>query len=496
MKWAVARNCRPLAIKDIPVAGIHELRTEIISACRSGQRPVGFFGVKEEEQIKLYAILADDENSSLSIGSSVVVPLSSYQSITLEIPSFHMFEREIHEEFGIIPEGHPWLKGVRYPHYRSDRSSVMENYPFFHMDGDEVHEVAVGPVHAGVIEPGHFRFSCNGEYVNHLEIQLGYQHRGIEPLFNSGKLADKILLAESIAGDTVIGHASAYCMAVEAMSGIHVSRRCEAVRGVAAELERAAVHIGDLAAIANDIAYLPGSSIFGAMRTTIINTSLAICGSRFGRGLLKPGGANFDIDAEANARIKATIDDVEKRTELMATAMFRDSGVIARLEKTGIVTPKSAKAVGLVGMSGRASGVKTDIRADHPYGVYSYFPVYPKVMETGDVYARAYLRYLEIIQSFNYIKEILSCMPDDNRNGHHDCSIMPDHIAVAMTEGWRGEIAHTLITDKNGSVLRYKIKDPSFNNWYGLALAVRNNGISDFPLCNKSFNLSYCGFDL
>jgi len=496
MVWATTKNCKCLKIKDIPVVDIHGLRAEIISACRAGKRPVGFFGVKEREHIKLFAVLADDKNSSLSIGSSVVAVDSQYSSITSDIPGFHMFEREIFEEFGIVPQGHPWLKGVRYPHYRNDKLSVMENYPFFNMAGDEIHEVAVGPVHAGVIEPGHFRFMCNSEFVNHLEIQLGYQHRGIEPLLIEGDIKNKILLAESIAGDTVIGHASTYCMAVEALAGIQISKRSEAVRGIAAELERAAIHIGDLSGIANDIAYLQGNNIFAALRTKVINTSLLICGSRLGRGLLKPGGVNFNIDLQTADLINSMIEDVQKKVKVTASSMFRNSGVIARLENTGIITHEDAESIGLVGMSARASAIKKDIRADHPYGLYKYLPICPKVMTTGDVYARAYIRYLEIMQSFDYVKEILSAMPEIDCDQKSDISIVPGSIVVAMTEGWRGEIVHTAITDDKGKVVRYKVKDPSFNNWYGLALATRSNGVSDFPLCNKSFNLSYCGFDL
>ncbi len=496
MSWVRTESCKCLKIKDIPLTDIHTLRAEIISACRVGQRPVGFFGVKESEHIRLFVVLADDEGSSLSIGSSVVATDSHYPSITPDIPAFHMFEREIFEEFGIVPDGHPWLKGVRYSYYRNDKSSVMENYPFFSMDGDEIHEVAVGPVHAGVIEPGHFRFMCNSEFVNHLEIQLGYQHRGIEPLLTEGDIRNKIILAESIVGDTVIGHASAYCMAVEALAGIQVSKRSEAVRGIAAELERIAIHIGDLSGIANDIAYLPGNSIFGALRTKVINTSLVICGSRLGRGLLEPGGVNFDIDAQTAGLINLMINDVRSLIKVMVSSMFQNSGVITRIENTGIITHEDAKSIGLVGMPARASGIKKDIRVDHPYGIYKDFPIYPKVMTTGDVYARTYIRYSEIMQSFEYIEKILSNMPDVEHDQKSDISIVPGSIVVAMTEGWRGEIVHTAITDDREKVIRYKVKDPSFNNWYGLALATRNNGVSDFPLCNKSFNLSYCGFDL
>ena len=364
------------------------------------------------------------------------------------------------------------------------------------MDGEEIHEVAVGPVHAGVIEPGHFRFMCDGETVNHLEIQLGYQHRGIEPMLLDYDIYRAAPLIETVAGDTVVGHASAYAHALESLTGSKISLRAKAIRGIGLELERVAMHTGDLGALCNDVAYLLGSNIFGAIRTTLINTSMALCGNRFGKGLICPGGVLFDIDSELKSLIKSNLLKSGNEIDLISEAIFGNNVIVSRFEKTGVVEHQSAQSLGMIGLAARASGVKVDARADHPYGIYNYFPIYKRALETGDVFSRAFLRYLEIQQSINFMIDILDHFPEESELRAPVGKVMEDAFVISMIEGFRGAIAHCIITDKKGDVSRYKIKDPSFNNWFGLAMAVRNNGISDFPLCNKSFNLSYCGVDL
>jgi Ni,Fe-hydrogenase III large subunit len=496
MKWTITKNNKPVNLKDISLIEIPLFRNQIIKRVQGGMRPVLFFGKRKAASHILYIVLADDENSRLYISSADLQKKKSFQSITPEIPSFMNFENEIHEEFGIIPEGHPWPRPVRYAFDRSKRSDTLESFPFFKMTGDEAHEVAVGPIHAGVIEPGHFRFMCQGENVHHLEIQLGYQHRGIENLFLKNNLKYPVHLAESISGDSVIAHATAYAQAIESLAGIEISRRAQSIRAIALEIERTAIHIGDLAAIANDIAYLLGNAVFGATRTLVINALLAVCGSRFGRGLLRVGGVAFDITDELKEEVKQTLSKVWTDVERMSNEMFSSASVLSRLEETGIVNKNTASEIGLVGLPARASGISLDIRSDHPFGVYRYYPVHKVTMDSGDVFARAYLRFVEIKQSVNFILEQLDELPDGNNLLMPVKKIAPESLIVSMTEGWRGETVHAAITGADGAIERYKIKDPSFHNWFGLAQAVRNNGISDFPLCNKSFNLSYCGNDL
>ncbi|MCM1338284.1 MAG: NADH-quinone oxidoreductase subunit C [Muribaculaceae bacterium] len=481
------KNNSKINLDNIPKVSIQELRNEILEFKK---RPIGFFGKPTEDNgVQLFAALADDQEGAIYISSAIFSEdEKSYESLTKEIPAFHIFEREFYEQFGIEPLGHPWLKPVR---------NNQDKYEFFEMQGEDVHQVAVGPIHAGVIEPGHFRFMCNGETVYHLEIMLGYQHRGIEDLMLKSPSNQ---LAESICGDSVIAHNLAYSKVMEQLRQISIPQKAELIRIAALEMERMAIHIGDLGAIAGDIAYLMGASVFGATRTLVINTMLEFCGSRFGRGLISVGGVNYDFTTEKIKNALTTFEKVIKDVERMTNTMLKNSTVMSRLEKTGTISMERAEEIGLVGMAARAAGVNLDSRFDFPDNWISELNIEKKKFKaTGDVNARFKLRYKEILQSYSIIKKVfakLLSLQDGEIITKSENKMSPDTLTISIVEGWRGEIVHIAITDTEGKLARYKIKDASFNNWYGLALAVRNNGVSDFPLCNKSFNLSYSGNDL
>lgn len=495
MTWTEIKNLQTISLSNIPQLPIEELRTQIIEKIKLGGRLAQFFGDKVSNGILLYVILADDNASKLFVASTKFVKEESYQSITPEVPSGHLFEREFYEQFGIIPEGHPWLKPVRKGIPGIDGSETQ--YEFFSMEGEEVHEVGVGPIHAGVIEPGHFRFSCHGEKVYQLEIKLGFQHRGVEDLFvkNNNRPVYLEKLSESVAGDTVIGHSGGFIRAVESLADVVVSRKARIIRTVALELERIAIHLGDLSALSGDVAYLTGNSVFGAMRTKVINTTMSICGNRFGRGLMSLGGVNFDFTAQLQETILSMVNWLDDDVALAAEVLFSSASVLERFEKTGIVKKETATAIGMVGPAARASGVAIDVRSDHPFGGFEFIPVHRLTLEGGDVFARAYIRFVEIQQSIKIIRQQMSENVDEPLKKMVG-KLHRNSFVVSLTEGWRGEIAYVVITDKIGKIRKVKIKDPSFNNWFALSLAVRGEGISDFPLCNKSFNLSYCGFDL
>lgn len=485
--WVKTKNNTKINLADIPVLDIENLRTEVKAL---NKRPVAFFGKDwGNGNVRLFVILADDTSGDLYVSSTIFGNLQkSYESFTQDIPSFHIFEREFYEDFGIEPLHHPWLKPVR---------KNQDDYTFFEMQGEEVHQVAVGPIHAGVIEPGHFRFMCNGETVYHLEIMLGYQHKGVEELMLK-KHSNQ--LAESIVGDSVIAYNTAYSQIVETLKDIKISDKAQLIRKLALEMERAAIHIGDLGAIAGDIAYLMGASVFGATRTLVINTMLEFCGSRFGRGFVTVGGVNFDLSDEIMEKAQKTLDKVEKDVDRMVKTMLKNSSVMSRLEKTGTVSTERAMETGLVGMAARASGVPIDSRFDYPDKWMEKLNINKKVFNgIGDVNSRFKLRYKEIKESLDIIRKIfkeLKNLKSEPVLTYSDNDFTKDSFAISIVEGWRGEVVHIAMTDDNRKLSRYKIKDPSFNNWFGLALAVRNNGVSDFPLCNKSFNLSYSGNDL
>lgn len=460
-----------------------------------------YYAVEINGGLRLFCCLANDIDHSFRV-YSVELPRDRRPVLSLskEIPQLHMYEREIHENYGVVFEGHPWLKPVRYPYDRADKSSVMANYPFYNIEGEELHEVGVGPVHAGVIEPGHFRFICNGEKVLHLEIQLGYQHRGVERML-AGDLNGlrRCVLCDNIVGDTSVGYAISHAQLVESLAGIRVQRSVQIERCIALELERIAVHIGDTAALCGDVAYQLGQVVCEALRTEIINTTQFWCGSRFGKGLVRPGGTNYKMDRKVAERILKVLDNVGKRFATISDRIYTLQSVVARFEDIGRVTRRQALDIGAVGMAARTCGLRRDIRWSHPFQYYGERSFEPVVLESGDVLARGLLRSREVTGSIGIISGLISDwlrLPDENSEPDYNLRLSPESFALSLAEGWRGEICHSAITDSNGKIVHYKVKDPSFHNWMALALAVREQEISDFPVCNKSFNLSYCGNDL
>ncbi|HUJ25749.1 MAG TPA: NADH-quinone oxidoreductase subunit C [Myxococcales bacterium] len=436
---------------------------------------------------RLLLLLADAATGRLSARSFELAGARTWPSITPAWPAAQLFEREIFERTGARPEGHPWLKSVR--------RHGPGLHPFLRAEGEGVHEVAVGPIHAGIIEPGHFRFQCEGELVLHLEIQLGWQTRGAEQMLLHPHPGRRLRAAESIAGDTSVGHALAYCTAIEALSGTKVPLRAQALRGVLLELERIANHVGDLGMLCNDVGYLPGSAYFGRMRGDFLNVMAEISGNRLGRGLLVPGGVRFDVSEEMLARIHGVLAKADRDLNDTARVVFSTPSVLSRFEGTGTVTRAQAEELGVCGVAARACGLRADTRSDHPVGIFQFAHVPVAVAEDGDVMARSTVRWLEVLRSMQFVGEQLEQLPPGPLRVAQG-ALRGSSLAVAMIEGWRGAIVHVARTGADGSVVEHKVVDPSFRNWKALELAVRGAQISDFPLCNKSFNLSYAGHDL
>jgi len=461
-----------------------------------------YFAYPKEGKLRFLCCIGNDERKTVILYSHVCDFTDNIviASLTEKINQFHVFEREIKENYGVEFVGHPWSKPLRYAEDRHDKSQMPDNYPFYSIGGNELHEVGVGPVHAGIIEPGYFRFICNGENVLHLEIRLGYQHRGVEKLMVGNKNAlQRIVMAEGIAGDTTIGHSLCSAFLLETLTEKHVNERLMLERAVALEMERIAVHIGDTAALCTDIGYQFGQVVNEALRTMVINTMLHWCGNRFGKGLIRPFGSYLPLTSDIINVILKNLADVEKRYLNIADRIFTLPGVLARFEGVGKVSADQARQIGAVGMAARSSGLKRDIRWSHPSSAYIKLNYEPLVFQNGDVWARAMLRKIEIEKSLNMIRSLvsdLSSSATENLTPDYTFTMQPDTFAVSLVEGWRGEICHAAVTDNEGKIIVYKIKDPSFHNWTALALAVRGQEISDFPLCNKSYNLSYCGNDL
>ncbi|MCI0365710.1 MAG: NADH-quinone oxidoreductase subunit C [Phycisphaerales bacterium] len=520
-QFAVTRNGVAIDRAAIPLLAFDEFRQAVLSQVAQGLRVASLFGYMPvpDQAVELLTVLADDSQGRLQITSTRLSPPlappegDGFQSLTPQCPQVHLFEREIAEQFGIKPIGHPWLKPVRFhPSYRrghdawnrkTDEIPTVGVMDYYKVEGEEIHEVAVGPVHAGVIEPGHFRFQCHGEHVFHLEISLGYAHRGVERALISGSGSggggpDKrtIHYMETAAGDTTIGHATAYSHIIEALTRRHSPPRANVLRAIMLELERLANHVGDLGALSGDVGYLPTAAYCGRLRGDYLNMTALVCGSRFGRGMVRPGGAQFDLESDRTDELLTRLDAAETDTAGAVNLLWDSYSVMARLEDVGAVSQHDCEELGLVGPAARASGIGRDVRHDHPAGHFRFSHIPVSTWNSGDVFARAYVRWLEIQRSIAFVREQLQALPKGSHRTAIKAPLAPGKCVASLVEGWRGEICHVALTDEQGRFTRYKMTDPSFHNWHGLAMALRDQQISDFPLCNKSFNLSYCGHDL
>ena len=491
-----------IALRDIPEVDYAALYNDLKERLQDERYHVAhYFATPDGTRLKFYMILLDDHEHKVMLSSfamdyyeDVALP-----SLTALHPALHPFEREITELYNVEFDSMPWNKPLRFPFNRRNRNSTMDNYPFYTIEGETLHEVNVGPIHAGIIEPGAFRFVCNGESVLHLEIALGYQHRGAEHEFSSTtNRLRQTLLAEGIAGDSAVSHATAYSSVVEKLAHKPASETLWIERTVALELERMAMHIADTGALSMDVAYQLGQVACEALRTMTINTTQAWCGNRFGKGLIRPCGTNKPLTTEKVAMIRENVAEIRRRYNEVVEDIKSSPSLLARFEQCGIVPKAEMQRIGGVGMAARASGVKRDIRTSHPYAAYASQIQHESIVKRhGDVMARLTMRCSEVLQSADYIEQLLAAYtPTDIARPDYEAPMVAESLAFSLIEGWRGEICHVATTNAQGEIATYKIKDPSLHNWLALAIAVRGEGISDFPICNKSFNLSYCGHDL
>lgn len=495
-------NASAVKLSDIPVVDYTELYNDLAERMNDSRYHVAhYFATEHEMGLKFYLIILDDLSGEVLISSFIPDYYTrGLASLTALHAEFHPFEREMYELYGIPFNNHPWLKPLRFSHDRRNRESTMDSYPFYQMEGDELHEVNVGPIHAGIIEPGAFRFICNGEQVLHLEIALGYQHRGVESeMTRDDNKLRQTLIAESIAGDTAVGHATAYAELIEKLGEERIDEELKLERMIALELERIAMHIADTGALATDIGFQLYQVACEALRTVTINTTQAWCGNRFGKSMIRPFGTNHPLTTEKIETICKNITDVRRRYNELREDILADNTLLARFEQCGLVPTEEMQRIGGVGMAARSSNLKRDIRASHPSGYYATELKHEPVLKSHcDVMSRLATRLDEVLQSADYVLNTLkSYKPTEKlRAPQYDAKLEADALSFSLIEGWRGEICHVALTNSEGRITKYKIKDPSVHNWLGLAIAVRSEGISDFPINNKSFNLSYCGHDL
>ncbi len=494
---------------EIPVAAIPEAAGLLLDKFRLELSVIVANDVRQSAgQFQLfYLFVHPRENWFVQMAAGVEAGAPHFPSIAALSYPASRYEREIRDQFGLQADGHPDPQplvrhGFWPENYYPLRKDAMppddlvddgSPFPFRQVEGEGIYEIPVGPVHAGIIEPGHFRFSVDGETIINMRARLYFTHKGIEKLFEGREPAAGVELAERISGDTSVGHGVAYCQALESLAQIEIPDKAKYWRVILLELERMYNHVADFGAIVNDAGFALGHAHALRIREQLLRLNKRLTGHRLLRGVLQPGGVNRDFPSGIGLRaeIEALLHDFEEVFDLCWNAnMLRD-----RLRATGRLARNVAEDHTVLGYVARASGLDRDVRRDHPFAAYGRLRFEVPVLTTGDVEARALIRVEELRQAAALILQALEAMPEGK--WAEPLGGMPAwEPAFALVEAWRGETVHWLMLDERGRLYRVKVKDPSFVNWPALSLALLNNIVPDFPLCNKSFNLSYSGNDL
>jgi Ni,Fe-hydrogenase III large subunit/Ni,Fe-hydrogenase III component G len=432
----------------------------------------------------------------------------NYPGIEKWFPSANRMQRAVADLSGLRStdaDTRPWLRHTAWPesfhpliHINTPTSlaaAAADNYAFVPVEGDGVHEIPVGPVHAGTIEPGHFRFSVVGEKVLRLEERLGYAHKGIERRFTELPLLSGQRLAARVSGDSAVAYSWAYCQALEGMAAAHLSPRAHWLRALALELERVANHLGDIGAIANDAGFAFGLAQFSRLKETLLRTIERALGQRYLMDLIVPGGTRVDLSSAARLMLIESSQSIAAEVNALRAIYDEHAGLRDRFVGAGIVTPALATQLGLTGLAGRASGQAFDLRCDLPCDPYGDLAPKKIVRTEGDVAARVAVRFDEVAESTRLVQQILRDLPI----GSHLVAISipnEDVFGIGLIEGWRGPIFLALEAGASGMIRRCHPHDPSWQNWPVIEHAIIDNIVPDFPLINKYFNLSYSGHDL
>jgi Ni,Fe-hydrogenase III large subunit/Ni,Fe-hydrogenase III component G len=455
-----------------------------------------------------YVFARPGEAEHLLVRTPIAAADPRFPSLAADLPSVNWQEREIQDWFGLEAEGHPNPRRVALHDNWPDVHPLRKDFPLrdalppFEGErhvyrptlGEGVFQVPVGPVHAGIIEPGHFNFAVAGEPILYLQLRMFYTHKGTEKLFEDMPIHRAVFLAESISGDSAFSHGTAFCQAIEAAAGIEVPQRARVMRTILLEMERLYNHIADIGAIATDVGFVVANALAGRLRELTVRVNEALSGSRMLRGMVAIGGVRRDWSAAQVEALRFAIPQLAAEFDDLVALVQSSDSTRDRLEHTGILLPETAAALGIVGVGGRASGVDLDVRRDHPYAAYDRFVPNVPVYTQGDVLRRMQVRIDEVRESFTILRAASAALPDGPVCAPPQ-PIPPDRCALSAVEGWRGEILHWVRTAPGNRLERCKIKDPSVNNWPALVEAVKGNIIADFPVINKSFNLSYSGTD-
>lgn len=432
----------------------------------------------------------------------------AYPGIEDLFPAASRMQRAIRDLSGLSSSDRdlrPWLRHQAWPAtYRPLIDPAYsapfgqpqpDSYPFVRVEGDGVHEIGVGPVHAGTIEPGHFRFSVVGEKVLRLEERLGYVHKGIEQRFTQLPILEGHRLAARVSGDSAVAFSWAYCQALEGMAGCNIPPRAAWLRALYLELERVANHLGDLGGLGNDAGFAFGLSQFSRLKEQLLRANEQAFGERYLMTAVIPGGTRGDVDSNAASLLRSCLRAIADEVRTLRSIYDEHEGVRDRFNGAGAVEPELAARLGLTGLAGRASGQAFDLRSDLPCPPYTDLSVRKCGRSEGDVAARVAVRFDEVQESIRLIGQLLEALP---AGPHHEAVPVPSNslVGIGLIEGWRGPTGVALEAGPAGTIRRCHPHDCSWQNWPVLEHAVLGNIVPDFPLINKSFNLSYSGHDL
>ncbi len=480
----------------------HKLQLKTITATDERGAGKGF---------KIFYVFGAPGEHAFIVPFIVLKNTESFPSITREMHGASGYERKIKTFFGLEPAGHPQSRRVMLPdnwpedvfplrkdfHWQERPAPANTPYEFQKVAGEGIYEIPVGPVHAGIIEPGHFRFSVAGEEIVLLEARLGYKHRGIEKLFEILPLDNKVRLSERISGDTSFTHSLAFCQAVEMLAGCEVPEQAAYLRVVFSELERLANHFNDIGFIMLDAGYSFGGSNGARLREQIMQWNERLTGSRFLRGVNAIGGVTCDISPSVRKELHDELKKLQNDFTEVIEISEDSSSLLNRLQGTGRLDYQIALDHDIIGVAGRAIGLEHDARIEYPYAAYDKLRFAMALEKEGDVRSRLYVRIKEVYSSLSILEQALEKMPADGELCNEgEVTLRPDSQGIGIAEGWRGEILYFLVTDSAGGITRVDVRDSSFINWTVLGHSAKGNVVPDFPLINKSFNLSYSGNDL
>jgi Ni,Fe-hydrogenase III large subunit/Ni,Fe-hydrogenase III component G len=496
-----------------------------LSISDSDIRPIAEY-LRVEFEARLVTVFAEDRRSAHGVFFNYYVfeqkdnpqylivraPVSAddprFPSLSAELPAVNWQEREIQDWFGLTAVGHPNPRRVALHDNWPDVHPLRKDFPIdtvlppFEGErhiyrpalGEGVFQVPVGPVHAGTIEPGHFSFAVAGEPILYLQLRMFYTHKGTEKLFERLPIHKAVFLAESVSGDSSFSHGTAFCQAIERAAQIEVPVRALIMRTILLELERICNHVADIGAIANDVGFVVANVHASRLKEMLFTATEQLAGNRLLRGMVCLGGVRRDWRAGQVDSLCDVVEAFAREFQDLVALIHSSESTHDRLEHTGILKPEIATDLGIVGVAGRASGIDGDVRRDHPYAAYPRFSFQVPVYQAGDVWHRLRVRIDEVTESLGIIRSATKY----NLNGEFRVpvpQIPANRCALSAVEGWRGEIIHWVRTGPDNQLERCKIKDPSLNNWPALVEAVQGNIIADFPVINKSFNLSYSGTD-